>query len=63
MNFPDDPITIGDARLILGVSRQRADELSRRADFPAPIDPNADIRRWKRAEVEEYARRREATAG
>lgn len=58
----NETITIGGARLLLGVSRQRADELSRRADFPAPIDPDADIRRWKRAEVEAYAAARSTEA-
>lgn len=58
----NETITIGGARLLLGVSRQRADELSRRADFPAPIDPDADIRRWKRTEVEAYAAARSTEA-
>jgi prophage regulatory protein len=40
----------------LGVSRQRVDELSRRADFPLPVQRLRSGRIWRRKDVESWAR-------
>jgi prophage regulatory protein len=44
---------IGD---LLGVSRQRADQLSRTDGFPEPIGAIAAGRIWRRADVEAWGR-------
>lgn len=42
---------------LLGVSRQRVDELSRtRDDFPAPIETLKSGRIWQRSDIEAWAR-------
>jgi hypothetical protein len=41
---------------LLGVSRQRADQLSRTADFPAPEAELASGRVWTRDAIEGWAR-------
>jgi predicted DNA-binding transcriptional regulator AlpA len=41
---------------LLGVSRQRADQLSRSEEFPAPVGEIAAGRIWLRSEVEAWAR-------
>jgi predicted DNA-binding transcriptional regulator AlpA len=44
---------------MLGVTRQRVDEISRtHDDFPAPEATLASGRVWKRADVEAWAKRR-----
>lgn len=46
-----------DIAKLLGVSRQRADQLSRQKGFPEPVDVIHDgrVRVWDRAEVERWA--------
>jgi predicted DNA-binding transcriptional regulator AlpA len=41
---------------LLGVSRQRVDQLSRTDDFPAPVADLAIGRVWTRDDVERWAR-------
>ena len=41
---------------LFGVTRQRADQLSRRDDFPAPTAELAIGRVWDRAEVVEWGK-------
>ena len=41
---------------MLGVTRQRIDQLSRAADFPAPEATLQSGRIWKREDVETWAR-------
>lgn len=41
---------------MLGVSRQRADQLTRTADFPEPVSTIAAGRIWNRADVDAWAR-------
>lgn len=58
----DETVTTSGVARILGVSRQRADQLSRQTGFPAPTFTDDLGRRWSRSAVEEYARqRKEAT--
>jgi predicted DNA-binding transcriptional regulator AlpA len=40
---------------LLGVSKQRADQLRRRADFPAPVDRYSRGDLWAAAEVKRWA--------
>jgi predicted DNA-binding transcriptional regulator AlpA len=47
------PDEIGD---LLGVSRQRADQLSRLEEFPEPVAVLSAGRVWRRADVEAWAR-------
>ncbi len=49
-----DTVAIG---RYLGVTRQRADKLSRTDDFPDPAQTLAIGRVWRRADVEAWARR------
>ena len=41
---------------LLGVSRQRVDQLSRHEDFPEPVAELASGRIWTRQSIEEWAR-------
>lgn len=41
---------------LLGVSKQRADQLTRRGDFPAPVAELASGRIWLAADVTAWAR-------
>ncbi len=41
---------------LLGVSRQRVDQLAQGDDFPEPVSVLAAGRVWKRADVEAWAR-------
>jgi predicted DNA-binding transcriptional regulator AlpA len=63
---PTDP-TCGtyEAARILGVSPQRADQLSRQEGFPAPVTTSATVngrlvarRKWRRSDIETYAANR-----
>jgi predicted DNA-binding transcriptional regulator AlpA len=47
---------IGDVARFLGVSRQRADQLRHRQDFPTPIEVSGR-RLWLRSDVERWAKR------
>jgi predicted DNA-binding transcriptional regulator AlpA len=42
---------------LLGVSRQRADQLSKHLDFPKPVAMLASGRVWETASVEDWAER------
>ncbi len=52
--MPQDLMGIAEIRALLDISRQRADQLTRRADFPRPVAELAmgkvwaaeDVRRW-----------------
>ncbi|WP_229068379.1 AlpA family transcriptional regulator [Actinoplanes sp. DH11] len=46
----------GEVTRRLGVSRNRADELTRRADFPAPLDVLTLGRVWWAADIEQWIR-------
>lgn len=50
-------LVVGAAEIadLLGVSRQRVDQLTRRPDFPAPVAELASGRFWVRGEVERWA--------
>lgn len=52
----DDLIAIGQVALLLGVSRQRADQLSRQAGFPPVAVEGAPMRLWREEEVETWCR-------
>ena len=43
---------------LLGVSRQRVDQLSRQVGFPEPVDTICTGRVWRLVDVEAWARRR-----
>jgi predicted DNA-binding transcriptional regulator AlpA len=49
-------LRVGDVADLLGVSRQRADQLRHRQDFPTPIEV-AGRRMWRRIDVEAWADR------
>jgi predicted DNA-binding transcriptional regulator AlpA len=51
MRRPLDLVSIGDIAGMLGVTRQRADALSRTKDFPEPVATVAGGRLWMRDEV------------
>lgn len=61
----DEPtVRLGGAAKILGVTRQRAYELSKRDEFPAPLREDDISRIWRRVDVEAYAAaRKPATTG
>lgn len=48
---------IAEIRALLEISRQRADQLTRRADFPAPIATLAMGKVWDAGDVREWARK------
>lgn len=62
---PDDLISIGSVRLILGCNRSRADQISRSKGFPEPAQERTmgkvTIRWWTRSAVEAYAAARKPT--
>jgi prophage regulatory protein len=49
---------IREAAEILGVSRQRVNQLERLKGFPKPLDRIAAGPVWRRADVEKWAKRR-----
>jgi predicted DNA-binding transcriptional regulator AlpA len=49
-------LRVGDVAELLGVSRQRADQLRHGADFPTPIEVSGR-RLWRRSDVERWAKR------
>lgn len=64
MTSPEPPVlrvpnylVLGAAEIaeLLGVSRQRVDQLTRRADFPLPVAELASGRFWVRGEIERWA--------
>jgi hypothetical protein len=52
-----DPFFVGAAEIaeLLGVSRQRVDQLTRRSDFPLPVAELVSGRVWVRVVVERWA--------
>jgi hypothetical protein len=52
----DDLLGTAEIADLLGVSRQRADQLSRGDAFPAPVAELRSGRIWQRADVEAWAR-------
>ena len=49
---------VTEVALLLGVSKQRADQLSRQRDFPLPMTELATGRLWERKDVEAWAKER-----
>lgn len=54
-------VALSEIQRMLGVSRQRVDQLTRRADFPAPTAVLDVGRVWLREDVERWARERGRT--
>lgn len=48
---------IAEIRALLDISRQRADQLTRRADFPRPVAELAMGKVWDAEAVREWARK------
>jgi hypothetical protein len=53
---PGDLVGVTEIGDLLGVSRQRADQLTRLEGFPEPIGAIAAGRIWRRVDVEAWAR-------
>jgi predicted DNA-binding transcriptional regulator AlpA len=49
---------ISEIAALLGVSRQRANQLAKREDFPRPLDRIASGPVWKRSDIERWAKSR-----
>ena len=49
-------LRVVDIAELLGVSKQRADQLRQRSDFPAPVDRWARGDLWAAADVRRWAR-------
>ncbi|MEW1724285.1 hypothetical protein [Streptomyces sp. NPDC093109] len=52
---PADHVGVTDIGEMLKVSRQRANQLAARTDFPAPVVQTRAGRLWDRAAVEQWA--------
>jgi predicted DNA-binding transcriptional regulator AlpA len=48
---------VGGVARLLGVSRQRADQLSRQVGFPTPVTNGGSERQWRREHILDWARR------
>lgn len=48
---------IAEIRALLDISRQRADQLTRRADFPAPVAELGMGKVWNAEDVRNWARK------
>lgn len=57
------PVGPGEIAALVGVSRQRIDELSRRADFPAPWAELLTGRVWRDTDIKAWAATRNTTRG
>lgn len=55
-------VAIAQVAELLGVSRTRADELSRRAGFPRPVISGPPVRLWSRRDVVTWDHRRRYVA-
>jgi prophage regulatory protein len=53
---PGDLVGVTEIGDLLGVSRQRADQLTRTEGFPEPVAVLSAGRIWRRADVEVWAR-------
>jgi prophage regulatory protein len=53
---PGDLVGVTEIGDLLGVSRQRADQLTRTEAFPDPVAVLSAGRIWRRADVEAWAR-------
>lgn len=51
-----DLVGVTQIGVVLGVSKQRADQLTRREDFPPPAAELATGRIWERAAIEKWAK-------
>lgn len=51
-------MSIGEVARALGVSRQRADQLSREAGFPSPVSEALTGRKWRLVEIRRWAKGR-----
>lgn len=49
-------MSTGEVARALGVSRQRADQLSRQAGFPKPVSEALTGRRWRPVDVRRWAK-------
>lgn len=54
------PVGPGEIAEMVGLSRQRVDQLSRQRDFPEPWAELKTGRVWKDSEIEEWDRERKA---
>jgi predicted DNA-binding transcriptional regulator AlpA len=52
-----DLVGVREIGRMLGVSKQRADQLTHKGDFPEPAAALATGRVWERADVEAWARK------
>ena len=55
----EDLVGITEIATLLGVSRQRADQLTRRPDFPEPLVTLPRRRAWERKKVEAWIQARQ----
>lgn len=55
--MPQDLMGIAEIRTLLDISRQRADQLTRRPDFPRPVAELAMGKVWDGESVREWARK------
>lgn len=53
---PEQLVNLSDIGRLLGVSRQRAAQLSEREDFPAPMGVMGRGKVWRLVDIEEWAR-------
>jgi predicted DNA-binding transcriptional regulator AlpA len=58
MNSPMNLLGLHELAELLGVSRQRADQLARYQGFPKPVAELKGGRIWKRGDVEKWERAR-----
>jgi predicted DNA-binding transcriptional regulator AlpA len=56
MADPEDLMGLTEIAELLGLSRQRTDQLARQVGFPAPVATLTGGRIWKRDDVERWAR-------
>lgn len=55
--MPQDLMGIAEIRTLLGISRQRADQLARRPDFPRPVAELAMGKVWDGNDVRKWAKK------
>ena len=55
--MPEELVSLGEIRRRLGISRQRADQLSRRAGWPAPYAKLSIGRVWLSDDIEDWIKR------
>lgn len=52
----EDLVGVAEIADLIGVSRQRVDQLTRTEDFPTPVADLASGRIWERGDVDAWAR-------